>query len=138
MSTLSSFVSRGHWRDTAGGGCYPLLVAVQSVCVVDVETSGRALPVLFLEPDCFLVTLQACPGPVITFPGLCYVENDTLWLTVGGSFLLVQALVPSAGHWAAWLSWSHSACPHPCLLVTCTPLTPQRVNSACPAIADHL
>lgn len=110
------------------------MVAVQSVCVVDVETSGRALPVLFLEPDCFLVTLQACPGPVITFPGLCYVENDTLWLTVGGSFLLAQALVRSAGHWAAWLSWSHSACPHPCLLVTCTPLTPQRVNSACPSV----
>ena len=57
MSTSSSFVSRGQWRDIAGGRCYPLLVAVQRVGVVDVETSGGALPVLFLEPDNFLVTL---------------------------------------------------------------------------------
>lgn len=77
------------------------LGGLQRVCVVDVETSGGALPVLFLEPGHFLVTLSACPGPAITFPGLCYVENDTLWLPVGGSFLLAQALVPSAGRWAA-------------------------------------
>lgn len=57
VNTMLSFVSRGRWRDIAGGRCYPLLVAMQRVGVVDVETSGGALPVLFLEPDNFLVTL---------------------------------------------------------------------------------
>ena len=125
MSTLFSFLKRGHWKDIRGGRCYPAISSGYAVgwCFGCGTIWWSSSPGLLPEPIHHLIALQTCSELVIIYPGLSYTENDATKLPLSKDLLLVWALITSAGllhSFPVFQIPTCSACPCLCLPLTCT------------------